>query len=92
VLIIAGHLILGPADRDSFVTDCAAAVEQARRASACLDFAVSSPDTLDPARVNVFERRDSEAELLEFRGWTTTPVGRLLRVAIRPSLPGPRDG
>ena len=67
VLIVAGHLIVDPADRDSFVTDCSTAVEQARRAPGCLDFAVS-PDTLDPARVNVFERWDSETELLDFRG------------------------
>ena len=67
MLIVAGHLIVDPADREAMATDCAAAVEQARRAPGCLDYAVS-PDPLDPARFNVFERWESEEALLAFRG------------------------
>jgi quinol monooxygenase YgiN len=55
MLIVAGQLIVDPADRDAFVAHCAAAVDQARHAPGCLDYALS-PDTLDAARVNVFER------------------------------------
>jgi hypothetical protein len=46
---------------------CRVAVEQARGAPGCLDFALSA-DTLDATRVNVFERWQSEADLLAFRG------------------------
>jgi quinol monooxygenase YgiN len=67
MLIIAGHLIVDPADRDRYVSDCAIAVKQARRAPGCLDFALTA-DPLDPARVNVYERWESDAELAAFRG------------------------
>ena len=67
MLIIAGHLIVDPADRDRYVADCATAVKQARRAPGCLDFALTA-DPLDPARVNVYERWKSDAELANFRG------------------------
>jgi heme-degrading monooxygenase HmoA len=67
MLIVAGHLILAPEDRDAHVAASAAAVAQARAAPGCLDFAVTA-DTLDPQRVNVFERWESEAALLLFRG------------------------
>jgi len=67
MLIIAGHLIVDPADRDAYVADCMAAVEQARRAPGCLDYVLTA-DPLDAARVNVFERWESEPALLAFRG------------------------
>lgn len=67
MLIIAGHLIVDPADRDGYVAECATAVEQARRTPGCLDFALTA-DPLDPARVNVYERWESDAELATFRG------------------------
>jgi quinol monooxygenase YgiN len=54
-------------DRDSFLACCSAAVNQARRVPGCLDYSLS-PDTLDMARVNVFERWASEAALRAFRG------------------------
>jgi quinol monooxygenase YgiN len=67
ILIIAGHLIVQAADRDRFVADCAVAVRLAREADGCLDFAVSA-DSLDPRRVNVFERWRSRELLSAFRG------------------------
>jgi quinol monooxygenase YgiN len=67
MLIIAGHLIVDLADRDRYVADCAVAVERARRAPGCLDFALT-PDPIDPARVNVYERWESDTELANFRG------------------------
>lgn len=66
MLIIAGHLIVDPADRDAYVADCAAVVAQARSAPGCLDFALTA-DTLDPARVNVYERWESDDDLAAFR-------------------------
>jgi quinol monooxygenase YgiN len=67
MLIIAGHLIVDAADRDRYVADCAAAVAAARSAEGCLDFAVSA-DSVDPRRVNVFERWRTRESLAAFRG------------------------
>jgi hypothetical protein len=54
-------------DRDHYVADCTIAVEQARRASGCLDFALTA-DPVDPARVNVYERWKFDPEPANFRG------------------------
>jgi quinol monooxygenase YgiN len=67
MLIIAGHLIVDEGDREDFVADSATAVSQARDTDGCLDFAVSA-DSLDPCRVNVFERWRSRQLLAAFRG------------------------
>ncbi|GAA1269689.1 antibiotic biosynthesis monooxygenase [Pseudonocardia aurantiaca] len=67
MLVIAGHLVVDPADRDRYVADCATVVEAARKASGCLDFALTA-DALDPGRVNVYERWESDEELEDFRG------------------------
>ena len=84
MLIVAGHLLVEPADRDAYLGDCAAAVTMARAAPGCLDFALS-PDALNAGRINVFERWDSEEALLAFRG--SGPDGgtaaRILDAAVR---------
>lgn len=67
MLIIAGYLMTDPRDRDVFVAEGARVVSMARGATGCLDFCMTA-DTLDPGRVNVFERWASEDELLAFRG------------------------
>ncbi len=67
MLIIAGSLILDPADRAAFLAANADVVGQAREATGCLDF-VQAADPLDPSRVNIFERWDTEDNLLAFRG------------------------
>ena len=67
VIIVSGHLEVDPDDRDAFVADSAEAVRLARAAPGCLDFAVSA-DSVDPGRVNVFERWDSTEALMAFRG------------------------
>lgn len=56
-----------PDRRDAYLAGCRGAVEQARSALGCRDFTVSA-DLLAPARVNVYERWDSAAELEAFRG------------------------
>jgi quinol monooxygenase YgiN len=66
MLIVCGHLVLDPADRDSHVVASAGAVRIARQAPGCLDFAVSA-DPVDPARVNVFERWARREDLDAFR-------------------------
>src|SRR6058998_1710171 len=55
MLIVCGHLVLDPSDRDAHVVASVGAVRLARQAPGCLDFAVSA-DPVDPTRVNVFER------------------------------------
>ncbi|RZT85788.1 antibiotic biosynthesis monooxygenase [Pseudonocardia sediminis] len=67
MLIIAGYLTAEPTDRDAFVADGAKAVSMARAAPGCLDFSITA-DTVDAARINIFERWESEEELLTFRG------------------------
>ncbi|MGY6501231.1 MAG: putative quinol monooxygenase [Acidimicrobiales bacterium] len=66
MLIIAGHLRVDPADRDAYVAACSDVVIAARSAPGCLDFAITA-DTLDPGRVCIHERWESEPELLRFR-------------------------
>ena len=67
MVIVSGHLIVGIEVRDDYLAGCADVVEQARRAPGCLDFAISA-DLLDPARINVFERWDSQPAVEAFRG------------------------
>jgi quinol monooxygenase YgiN len=67
VLIIAGWLRVDPEARDRYLDGCVAVVTQARNASGCLDFALTA-DLLDPARINVYERWESDEQLHAFRG------------------------
>ena len=67
MLIVAGYLITDVEDRDAFVAEGVKAVSMARSAAGCLDFSITA-DTLDPKRVNIYERWGTEQELLAFRG------------------------
>jgi quinol monooxygenase YgiN len=67
VIIVAGALTVDPDGRDAYLKSCAAVVEAAREVPGCLDFALG-PDLLEPSRVNVFERWESEDDLHRFRG------------------------
>lgn len=67
MVIVAGHLVVDPAERAAYVAGCATAVQLARAAEGCLDFAISA-DVLDPGRVNIFERWTSRAAVEAFRG------------------------
>lgn len=67
MLIVAGHLEVEHTDRDRYVSDCEPVVEQARRAPGCLDFAITA-DPLDPYRINIYERWESDEALSDFRG------------------------
>ena len=72
MLIIAGHARLAEADRDAYVTAHGDLVERARKSAGCLDVAISA-DPLDPARVNIFERWDSQASLEAWRAIADAP-------------------
>ena len=67
MMIVAGHVIVDPSQRESSLTECRSVVEQARRAAGCLDFSISA-DLVDPGRINVFERWESQADVETFRG------------------------
>ena len=67
MIVVAGHLRVAAADRDAFVARSREAVELARSAPGCHDFAVSA-DSVDPERINVYECWTDRAALKAFRG------------------------
>jgi quinol monooxygenase YgiN len=67
MVIVAGHITVDPEQRESHLAGCMSVVEKARRADGCLDFAITA-DLLDPGRVNLFERWESQAAVETFRG------------------------
>lgn len=67
MVIVAGHLTVEPAQRDAYVTGCVDVVRQARGAPGCLDFVISA-DLVEPGRVNVYERWESQGAVEAFRG------------------------
>jgi quinol monooxygenase YgiN len=67
VIIVAGKLTVDPGGRHPYLAGCRDVLVAARAAPGCLDFALSA-DPVDPARINVFERWESEAALHAFRG------------------------
>jgi quinol monooxygenase YgiN len=67
MVIVAGHICVEPRQRDSYLTECRDVVRQARQTPGCLDYAISA-DLLDPSRIDVFERWESQAAVDAFRG------------------------
>jgi quinol monooxygenase YgiN len=84
MIIVAGQIHVRPERRDAFLAASIASVAQARRTAGCLDFVVAA-DPLDPARVNVYERWDSETALAAFRGDGPGPdlTSEILRVDVQ---------
>jgi quinol monooxygenase YgiN len=72
VVIVAGYSIVDPAERDDYLSGCVDVVRQARRTPGCLDFSLSA-DLVEPGRINVFGRRESQAAVEAFRGWGHLP-------------------
>lgn len=67
MFIVAGTLYVDPARRDAYLASCVEVVRAARSAPGCVDFAVSA-DLVEPGRINVYERWESDKQLLDFRG------------------------
>ena len=67
MVIVAGHLVVDPDERDAYLEGCRAVVEAARGTDGCLDFALSA-DVVDPGRINIFERWESQEAVEAFRG------------------------
>ena len=66
MIIIAGTLHVDPADRDRYLSTVVDVARLARAAPGCLDF-VQAADQLDPTRINVYERWESDDDLHRFR-------------------------
>jgi quinol monooxygenase YgiN len=66
MVIVAGYVTVDPEQRVSHLEAFKPVVEKARQADGCLDFAVA-PDLLDPGRVNLFERWESQDAVKAFR-------------------------
>ena len=67
VVIVAGHLIVDPSQREDYLLGCVAVVRAARAAEGCLDFALSA-DLVDAGRINILERWETVAAVEAFRG------------------------
>jgi quinol monooxygenase YgiN len=67
MVVVAGHLVVDPDEREAYLESCREAVDLARRTEGCLDFAISA-DLVDPARINVLERWESQEAVESFRG------------------------
>jgi len=67
MLIIAGHLVVDPSEREAYVAGCVEVVRAAVGAPGCLDFSITA-DPADPGRIRIYERWEDEAQLLAFRG------------------------
>ena len=80
---LAGHLVVDPESRDDYVAGCVEVVRQARRTPGCLDFALSA-DVLEPGRVNIFERWESQAAVEAFRG--SGPSGEQAQAIVSASV------
>lgn len=67
MVIVAGHIVVDPQERESYLAGCTGVIEQARRAPGCLDYAITA-DLLEPGRIDIFERWESRAAVEAFRG------------------------
>ena len=67
MIIVSGWLAVDPAARDAYLADCAEVLRQARQAPGCLEYALGA-DLLDPGRITVYERWESDEDLERFRG------------------------
>ncbi|MDL5155280.1 putative quinol monooxygenase [Actinomycetospora termitidis] len=71
MVIVAGHVIVAPERREDYLAGCVAVVEQARVAPGCLDFSLTA-DLVEPGRINILERWESQADVEAFRGSGTS--------------------
>ena len=64
MIIVAGHFVVDPAQREQFLHSRADAMRASRSEAGCITYAFS-PDPLDPGRVLLFERWESKAALAD---------------------------
>jgi quinol monooxygenase YgiN len=73
VIIVSGHLYLDSVERDQYLRESVEIMRQARGWAGCWDFTLTA-DPLEPDRINVYERWDSDEALLRFRNEATAPA------------------
>lgn len=73
MIIIAGALHVAAADRDRYLAEVTDVARLARVTPGCLDF-VQTPDPLDPTRINVYERWESDDDVHRFRAAGGPPL------------------
>ena len=66
MIIVAGSLYLDASARDRYLAATFDVARQARSAPGCLDF-VQAADPIDPERINIHERWESDEDLHRFR-------------------------
>jgi len=66
VIIVAGSLRVAAGDRNAYLAAVADVARLGRDAPGCLDF-VQSADPIDPERINIFERWESDEDVDRFR-------------------------
>ncbi len=62
---MAGHLRAGASERDQYLTAVEDVTIKARQAPGCQDL-VQAADPIDPERINIDERWDSDESLMSF--------------------------
>jgi quinol monooxygenase YgiN len=62
MLIVAGYMDVEPAAREAFLAGMVAGMTTSRAEPGCLDY-VLSPDPIDPGRVRLFERWETNEAL-----------------------------
>lgn len=67
LIIVSGALFVAEDNRAEYLAGCLDVIMQARAAPGCLDFVLSA-DPIEPDRINVYERWESDAQLEQFRG------------------------
>lgn len=67
MVIVSGQLIVAAENREAYLGTCREVVARARNAPGCLDFALSA-DLIDPGRINILERWESQQAVETFRG------------------------
>lgn len=66
MIIIAGTLRVAPEDRQRYLAEAQETTVHARRAPGCLDF-VQAADPVEPDRIHVYERWESDEDQFRFR-------------------------
>jgi quinol monooxygenase YgiN len=67
MVIVAGHVVVEPGERTRYLAGCKDVVAQARRTPGCLEFSITA-DLLDPDRIVILERWESQDAVEAFRG------------------------
>jgi quinol monooxygenase YgiN len=84
MLIVAGTGHVDPDHRDALLESLAPALRRARTTPGCLDYVVAA-DPIEPDRVNIYERWESEAHLnahLSGIAQTAPPMSNVRSVAV----------